>query len=153
MPSVWMHLIQLLSKHRRSESERYNPHLFHRRAEKRPQGWGREEGGHCYATNYFPTFLFTSSSHHSQLNPFTLRWSALSWMLLPSSVNDLNLLPSGEKRTAGQRWREEWLIIEKWEPRACRAPNLFYVILRGNLHPVALALGMMNEPEFVLDYT
>lgn len=76
-----------------------------------------------------------------------------SWILLPSTVNDLNLLPSGEKRTAGQRWREEWLIIEKWEPRACRAPNLFYVILRGNLHPVALALGMMNEPEFVLDYT
>lgn len=124
---------------------------------ERPQGWRGEEGrGHCYATNYFPTFLFTSSSHHSQLNPFTLRYEVhFSRTLPPSSVDDLNLLPcpGSEKNGWAAFWREEWLIIEKWEPRACRAPNLFYVILRGNLHPVALALGMMNEPEFVLDYT
>lgn len=33
-----------------------------------------------------------------------------SWILLPSTVNDLNLLPSGEKRTAGQPALERGMI-------------------------------------------
>lgn len=141
-----MHLIQLLSKHRRSESERYNPHLFHHRAEKRPQGWRGEEGGGIV----MPPITFQPFSLHPHPTTLNLILS-LSDMKCTfrghcchlASTISTSCRVRGEKRTAGQRLERG--MIDNWKMRTQSLSCTQFILCHTQGKPASCCSSIGND--------